>query len=245
MSKVRCKNCGTIFDAGLSYCPCCGTMNKRGAYAEFRKKISSVIDSMLGLKENVQQSVSRIILSSLLRSLILIAAVIGLAFAFSRTAQVSYYNDPKYDQQAYEEIAWMNENLDKLNEAYESGDYKTIEKLYYEQSQAVRSWSRYPSYTLKYAFEKLNAEDRLDAYQLQQMIHFIFQPEYYTGNNGMTRVDENEYAVMREALISKLESRGYSFARLEEIYARCSDSNGYVDSSLLKDYVKEGGNGQL
>ncbi len=245
MSKVRCKNCGVIFDARLSYCPCCGTMNKRGAYAEFRKKISSVIDSMLGLKENVQQSVSRIILSSLLRSLILIAAIIGLAFAFSRTAQVNYYNDPEYDQQAYEEIVWMNENLDKLNEAYESGDYKTIEKLYYQQSHAVRSWSRYPSYTLKYAFEKLNAEDRLDVYQLQQMMHFIFQPEYYTGYNGMTQVDENEYAAMREALISKLESRGYSFAGLEEIYAGCSDSNGYVDSSLLKDYVKEGGNGQL
>ena len=245
MSKVRCKNCGTIFDAGLSYCPCCGTMNKRGAYAEFRKKISSVIDSMLGLKENVQQSVSRIILSSLLRSLILIAAIIGLAFAFSRTAQVNYYNDPEYDQQAYEEIVWMDENLDKLNEAYESGDYKTIEKLYYQQSHAVRSWSRYPSYTLKYAFEKLNAEDRLDVYQLQQMMHFIFYPEYYTGYNGMTRVDENEYAAMREALISKLESRGYSFAGLEEIYAGCSDSSGYVDSSLLKDYVKEDGNGQL
>ena len=245
MSKVRCKNCGAIFDARLSYCPCCGTMNKRGAYAEFRSKVSSMIDSILGLKENVHQSVSRIILSSLLRSLIFIAAIIGLAFAFSRTAQVNYYNDPEYDQQAYEEIVWMDENLDKLNEAYESGDYKTIEKLYYQQSHAVRSWSRYPSYTLKYAFEKLNAEDRLDVYQLQQMMHFIFHPEYYTGYNGMTRVDENEYAAMREALISKLESRGYSLARLEEIYARCSDSYGYVDSSLLKDYVKEDGNGQL
>ena len=245
MSKVRCKNCGAIFDARLSYCPLCGTMNKRGAYAEFRRKVSSVIDSMLGLKENVQQSVSRIILSSLLRSLILIAAVIGLAFAFSRTAQVNYYNDPEYDQQAYEEIVWMDENLDRLNEAYENGDYKTIEKLYYQQSHAVRNWSRYPSYTLKYAFEKLNAEDRLDVYQVQQMMQFIFQPEYYTGYNGMTRVDENEYAAMREALISKLESRGYSFAGLEEIYAKCSDSYGYVDSSLLKDYVKEDGNGQL
>ena len=243
MSKVRCKNCGAIFDARMSYCPCCGTMNKRGAYAEFRMKISSVIDAMLGLKENVQQSVSRIILSSLLRSLIFITAIIGLAFAFSRTAQVNYYNDPEYDQQAYEEILWMDENLDRLNEAYESGDYKTIEKLYYEQSQAVRSWSRYPSYTLKSTFEKLNAEDRLEVYQLQQMMHFIFHPEYYTGYNGMTRVDENEYAAMREALISKLESRGYAYSELEEIFARCSDSYGYVDGDLLREYVKEGGNG--
>ena len=245
MSTFKCKNCGAVFDAKRSYCPYCGTMNKRGAYAEFRGKVSSVIDSTIGMKEDVHRSISWIILSSLLRSLIFIAVIIGIAFAFSRTAQVNYYNDPEYDQQAYEEIVWMDENLDKLNEAYESGDYKTIEKLYYEQSQAVRSWSRYPSYTLKSTFEKLNAEDRLEVYQLQQMMHFIFHPEYYTGYNGMTRVDENEYAAMREALISKLESRGYSLARLEEIYARCSDSYGYVDSSLLKDYVKEDGNGQL
>ncbi len=243
MSTFKCKNCGAVFDAKRSYCPYCGTMNKRGAYAEFRMKISSVIDAMLGLKENVQQSVSRMILSSLLRSLIFIIVIVGAAFAFSRTAQVNYYNDPKYDQQAYEEIVWMDENLARLNEAYENGDYKAIEKLYYEQPNAVRNWSHYPSYTLKYAYEKLEAEERLDVYQLQKMMHFIFHPEYYTGYNGMKRVDENEYAAMREALILKLESRGYAFSELEEIYAKYSDSYGYVDSDFLKEYVKEGGNG--
>ena len=59
----------------------------------------------------------------------------------------------------------------------------------------------------------------------------------------MKRVDENEYAAMREALISKLESRGYAYSELEEIFARCSDSYGYVDGDLLREYVKEGGNG--
>ncbi len=243
MSTFRCRNCGAVFDAKLSSCPYCGTMNKRGAYAEFRMKISSVIDAMLGLKENVQQSVSRMILSSLLRSLIIIIVIVGAAFAFSRTAQVNYYNDPKYDQEAYEEIVWMDENLDKLNEAYESGDYKTIEKMYYQQPQAVRTWSHYPDYTLKYTYEKLEAEKRLDVYRLQQMMQFIFQPESYTGRNGMNRADQNEYAAMREALIAKLESGGYTYSELEEIYAECSDSYGYVDGSLLKKYVKEGGNG--
>ena len=243
MSTVRCKNCGAVFKAEQSYCPYCGTMNKRGAYAEFRGKVSSVIDSTLGLKEDVYRSISWIILSSLLRSLILIAVIIGIAFAFSRTAQVNYYNDPENDQEAYDEIVWMDENLDRLNKAYESGDYKTIEKLYYQQSQAVRNWSHYPDYTLKSAYEKLEAEERLDVYRLQQMMQFIFLPESYTGYNGMNRVDKNEYAEMREAMISKLESGGYTFSELEEIYAECSDSYGYVDSSLLKKYVKEGGNG--
>ena len=240
MSTVRCKNCGADFDGRRSYCPYCGTMNKRGAYAEFRMKVSSIIDSMLGLKDNVEKSVSRIVLSSLLRSLIFIAVIVGIAFLFSRTAQVNYRNDPKYDQQAYEEIVWMDENLDKLNTAYDSGDYKTINTLYYQQPNAVRKWSRYPAYTLKSSFEKLEQEERFDAYHFQQMLHFIFSPEVFTGYNGMNRVDEDEYGEMRNALIAELGDKGYSYAELEEIFEKCADSYGYVDANLLKEYVKEG-----
>ena len=240
MSTVQCKNCGSVFDGRLAYCPYCGTMHKRGAYAEFRMKISSLIDAMLGLKENVEQSVSRIVLSSLLRSLIFIAVIIGIAFAFSRTAQVNYRNDPKYDQQAYEEITWMNDNLSKLNEAYESGDMKAVEKLYYQQPNAVWNWSRYPSYTLKLAYQKIRGEDRFDAYCFQRMLHFIFKPEIYTGYNGMSRVDEAEYAEMRDDLTAEFETRGYSLSELEEIYEKCADSYGYADPDLLKQYMKEG-----
>lgn len=239
MSKVICKNCGADFDAKLSYCPYCGTMNKRGAYAEFRTKISSVIDAMLGLKDNVEKSVSRIVLSSLLRSLIFIAVIVGIAFLFSRTAQVNYRNDPKYDQQAYEEIVWMDENLDKLNEAYESGDYKTVNTLYYQQPNAVRKWSRYPSYCLNSIFEEIEQEERFDTYRFQKMLHFIFYPEVFTGYNGMSRVSEDEYNEMRDAVIAKLEGKGYSYAELEKIFEKCADSYGYVSSDLLKEYVKE------
>ena len=240
MSKVNCKNCGSVFDGTLSYCPYCGTMNKRGAYAEFRRKVSSLIDSMLGLKESVERSVSRIVLSSLLRSLVIIAVIVGIAFAFSLTAQVNYSNDPEYDRQAYEEIVWMEENIDRLNEAYRSGDYKTIEQLSYRQPHAVRNWSRYCSYTLKYAFQKLQAEDRFDAYTFQNMLYFLFMPEYFTGPGGMNRVDRDEYSEMRDALIAELEAKGYPLSELEEIYAGCSDSYGYVDSGMLKKYMEEG-----
>ena len=243
MSKVRCKSCGAVFDAGLSYCPYCGVMNKRGAYAEFRGKISSLTDAMFGLKEDVQQSVSRMILSSLLRSLLFIAVIVGAAYAFSRTAQVNYYNDPEYDQKAYEEIVWMDENLDRLNEAYESGNYKAVEKLYYENTRAVQKWSRYAAYKLKYAYQKIEAEDRFDLWRFRDMLYFLFYPEYYTGYNGMKRVDETEYNELRQTLVSELEDLGYTYTELEEIYAGCSDDYGYMDADLLKKHVKEDGNG--
>lgn len=243
MSTVQCKNCGAAFDSRLSCCPYCGSMNKRGAYAAFRAKISSLIDAMLGLKENVEKSVSRIVLSSFLRALIIIAVIIGLAFAFSRTAQVNYYNDPKYDQQAYEEIVWMDENLDRLNAAYDSGDYKTVEKLYYEKPNAVRSWSHYPAYSLKYELAKLEGEQRFTVYSFQRMLYFLFYPEYFAGYNGMNKVDGGEYEAMRQAVAAMLENRGYPLSELQAIYEKCADPYGYVDPEQLKGFMKEGGNG--
>ena len=243
MSKVLCKNCGAEFDGRRTACPYCGTMNKKGAYADFRAKISALIDSMLGLKDDVERSVSRIVLTSLLRALLIIIVIIGLAATFSRFSKINYRNDKEYDQKAYEELVWIDENLDKLNEAYESGDYKTVAKLYYEQPNAVRSWSLYPSYCVKSAYKKAAEDPYFGVGQLQHMLHFIFNPEYFTGHNGMNRVDADEYAEMRSALIAQLEEKGYSSAELEQIYDKCSDSYGYVSIDLLKEYVKEDGNG--
>jgi hypothetical protein len=243
MSRVRCKNCGAVFDAELSSCPYCGTMNKRGAYAEFRKKISSLIDSMLGLKDDVQQSVSRIVLSSMLRGLVFIAAIIGLAFVFAGTARINYYNDEEYDREAYDDIVWMDENLDALNEAYDKGDYKAVEKLYYGNTRAVQKWPRYSTYCLKHAFKNIEQSERFDAYKFQRMLHFIFYPDVFTGYNGMNRVDKDEYEEMRNLLIAELEDRGFSLGELEDIYKKCSNSVGYAELDLLKQYVKEDGNG--
>ena len=117
MKQVVCKNCGAVFDERLEKCPYCGTMNRKGAYRSFRMTFAGMIDQMLGLRDEVNQSTSRMVLFAFLRSLLLIAVVVGLAFLFAQTAQVNYYSDPKYDQEAYETIVWEDENLEKLDEA--------------------------------------------------------------------------------------------------------------------------------
>ena len=245
MKTVKCKNCGASFDGDLAYCPYCGTMNKKGAYKDFRLKISSMIDSILGLKEDVQKSVSRIILSSLLRSLIFILVIAGLAFLVSRHTNVNHYNDKEYDQKAYDEIIWMDEHIDQLNEAYENGDYQTIKSLYYSNTRAVSGWSHYPSYCLKSEYAAIGESARFDQYQLQRMLYFIFFPEYTTGRNGMNHVDREEYEEMKAEVLEDLFARGYTEEELKLIYEKCSDSYGYINASDLKEYVKEDGNGKL
>nr|MCR5067476.1 zinc-ribbon domain-containing protein [Erysipelotrichaceae bacterium] len=104
MKQIICKNCGASYGEDTEYCPYCGTMNKKGAYKGFRKSVSGLIDRMLGMKEETHRSVSRTIASAMLRSLIMIAVIIGLAFLCSLAFNVNYHNDPEYDQKTLTNI---------------------------------------------------------------------------------------------------------------------------------------------
>ena len=245
MKKVKCKNCGASFDDTLAQCPYCGTMNKRGAYREFRLKISDMIDSLLGLKGEVQRSVSSIILGALLRSVVLIAVIAGLAFVCARFTNVNHYNDKEYDQEALEDITWLDENLDRLNEAYENGDYKAVEKIYYENSGAASSWVHYPIYCLKKEYHALEEATQIDARQLQRAMYLLFYPRYYAGYSGMNKIEDDEYDLLADSVTTLMKEKGYEYSELKDIYKACSDSYGYITFDLVKKYVKEDGNGKL
>ncbi len=239
MKQVICKNCGAVFDDSREMCPYCGTMNHKGAYRSFRAKVAGVIDQMLGLQVEVYQSTRRMILSSFLRSLVLIAAVIGIAFVCSRSARVNYYSDPEYDRQAYENIVWEDENLEKLDEAYAANDFKTIRRLYAENSNAVRRWPHYTDYVLKDAYQNICEATVFTSYQLQNVLYFLFDPDYFAYGNGMQNADPEQYEAMRSDVLKRMEEKGYSEQELSDIYQANADSYGYLSASDLEAYLKE------
>lgn len=238
MKKVTCKNCGAIFNDDLDKCPYCGTMNKKGAYKKFRQKVASFIDSLLGLKEDTHRSISKGIFMSLLRSLIMIAVIVFLAFLFSRGMNVNYYNDKEYDEKALEEILWADENMDKLDEAYQNGDFKTIEKLYYQNSRVVSKWSHYSIYTLKSEFNKIKEYDNVSVYSMEKVLYFLFYPDYYCRYNGLSQDEKEEYELMKQSVITDMNSKGYTETQLEEIYRKYADGYGYLSIADLSDYLK-------
>ncbi len=239
MKKTTCKNCGAVFNDNLEKCPYCGTMNPKGAYGAFRNTFAGMIDNMLGLRDAADRTVSRMILSSILRSLLMIAVIIGLAFLFAQGARVDYYSDPEYDQEALETIEWEDENLEKLDEAYEKNDFKTIRTLYAENSQSVRRWPHYADYILKEKYQDLLDSEYFSYYTLQNVLYFLYFPEYYTYLPDLENVDVEQYESMRQSLLKMMEERGYTEAELADIYAKHADSYGYTNVSDLEAYVKE------
>lgn len=240
---ITCKNCGGGFSNELDKCPYCGTMHKAGAYKKFRYKIRDFIDQLLGLKDEAQKSLSKIIFSSILRALLIGMVIISVAFLLSLFRNTNFYNDRRYDQDRLDEITWQNENISKLDEAYEKGDYDTIEKLYYENSVAVYKWKHYASYYLKQEHKQLLSEERISEYVLRDCMYYIYNPDYLVNTNSMSLEEYEEYENMRQDIIDKLVQDGYSESELQNIFDTHRDSYGYLNSSDLKRYLKGENNG--
>jgi len=239
---MKCKNCGGVFSDELTKCPYCGTMNRKGAYKDFRKKFAAVIDSLLGLKAEAYHSISRMIFVSLLRSFLMIAICILLAFFVSRFINTNHYSDPKYDREAYEQIVWMEENIDKLNAAYETEDFTTIGALEKDNYRCVSSWEHYPSYMLKKEYYRImdNMEKySFNDYTFKEVLYFLFYPDYYAYVRLMPEEDKQKYEEDRRALLSEMEKYSYQEEELQQAYDASKDSYGYIDSDKVKEYMKE------
>lgn len=218
-------------------------MNKKGAYRDFRKKISAVIDSLLGMKTEAYESVSKMILTSILRSIVLIVLCIALAFVSARMSNVNYYNDSRYDKERLEDITWENENIVKLNEAYEKHDFETIHKLYYQNTSIVSNWEHYASSELLYQYDKLMKKETLSDYEMTDVMYFLYFPEYYVYRAEMSAAEKEEYEENRQNLIEKAEKDGYGTEKLEELYHRYADSYGYLSYENVQKILEEVKNG--
>lgn len=240
MRQVSCKNCGATFPGGKERCPYCNTMTRAGSQKGVRAKISEVINKMLGIRDEAYESLSRMILAACLRSLLIVAAILLLAFGCSQLVDVNYQEDYDYDLRTQQNIEWAEENLDKLEEAYAAGDFKTIELLSYQNYDVVASWQHYPEFELRRVHREVTEAPRFDAYELRQALYFLFNPEYFVGRNRMANMDEDVYKGLRQDVLDRLQQRGYTEQELHDIYDRCVDSHGYLFAGDLEEFVKGG-----
>ena len=239
---IICKNCGGKYDSSLSKCPYCSTMNKKGAYRDFRHKVQDIIDGLTGLRYETSRSMSRIVFSAILRGLIITVICVGIGAALGLSANVNYYNDKEYDQDTLEDIIWEDENLEKMEKAYAEGDYETVRKLIYQNTKVTFNWEHYASFMLKDTYDDLFDGD-LTRYRFEKILYFICYPDYYANTKRMSDEEYQDYLNDRSQAISRMNELGYSESELLSIYDSCKDNYGYIEMSKLDKYMKEANNG--
>ena len=241
--KIVCKNCGGTYDSKLSKCPYCNTMNKKGAYRDFRGKVSDMIDQMFGLKFETYDSRKKVVFAALIRGLIMVVICIGIGAFFGLMSNVNYYNDKEYDEQTLEDIKWEDENLDKLEKAYAENDLETVKKILSQNYRFAYSWEHYTAYVLKGEYKDIMEEQSLNEYIFRDVLYFIFYPDYYANTNKMSKDERQDYLNDKQTVIEKMKGFGYSEEELKHIYDSCKDEYGYISSGDIRKFMKEADNG--
>lgn len=227
----------------MEKCPYCSTMNKPGAYRNFRNKVSDMIDQMFGLKSETFDSRRKVVFNAILRGLLAVVICIGLGAIFGMATNVNYYNDREYDEETLEDIIWEDENLEKLEKAYADNDFDTVRKILNQNYRFAYNWEHYAAFTLKDKYNDLLKEDKLNEYDFENVLYFIYYPDYYANTNKMSKEEYQDYKQDREALIEKMKDFGYNEEELSDIYDSCKDEYGYLRVSDIKEKMKEADNG--
>ncbi len=238
-----CKNCGGAFDDDLTKCPYCGSMNRKGAYKDFRKKIVDIIDKVFGLKEEMYSSLSSMLLKSVFRAIIMVVVCLAIAFVIVNFTYIGRYDYKKEDRQTYENIVWENDNIGKLNDAYERNDVETIRKLEAENYHVVRNWSHYASYYLTDKYVELqkylSETEKLDDYRMSEFLYFLYYPSYYVYTLSMDETETEKYEDQCQTLKDAIAKFGYREDRLKKMYKDTSDGYGYIDYDKLKKMMED------
>ena len=243
-----CQNCGARFNDDLERCPYCGTMNTKGAFKGYRRRLHKIKDNMAELDDDAYNSLQELIIKSLLKGLGIIAICVALGIALGFIMPRGYDSE-EYEEETYNELLWMEENTVKLDEAYAKRDMEALEDLVYEQDSIGYAWEHYD------VFNTWSIEDRLLAaaeqiaenkeyyeyniYPFADALELLYDPENIFGLDHQFTGDEEQYYQdsinnINEAFLSI----GLSNDDTLSIYRECDDTYG-VDTERLESILKE------
>lgn len=147
MSKIIvCKSCAAEFADDLPKCPYCGSMNIKGAEAEYMGKLQDVREDLGELSQLPGQAHKRELKKQVKRWGIVAAALVVFAvmmqMVFLRSS--SRYTDSPEKERA--DLIWLAEHEKELDALYESNDAEGILEYFYEwcdEDNAFSEWEHW------------------------------------------------------------------------------------------------------
>lgn len=136
----NCPSCGADYDDMLPKCPYCGSMNYKGAEAEYLDKLEDVRSDMEELGSVPEEETRREFRKQgrFFKIVLVIVAVLALLFG----AWYWWVNwEPERDPQA--DYLWKQTNYPIFDELYEQGKYEELVELYIkaiEEEQPIFQW---------------------------------------------------------------------------------------------------------
>ncbi len=132
VKKIICSSCGAEFDDTLPKCPYCGSLNYKGAEAEYLGKLEGVRQDMQQLEQVPEQELKEKLKK---KQKFVVKILIILAVAAAVFVAIVYrvrYIEPRDAQADY---LWEKENFPVLDRLYDAQDFEGLAE-FYEQAIA-------------------------------------------------------------------------------------------------------------
>ncbi len=145
---IRCYNCGADIGENEVECPYCHASQHENAEKKYMNDLYSMNDTMDQMDDNA----IRTELKTTLKHSIIMAAIFAVCIVSGSLIGVakykSYHDNSKERREIIESYEWYDNNIDKLDEMYNAGNFAQIDDFLssediYKNGKAVKYWKHY------------------------------------------------------------------------------------------------------
>ena len=247
VKKIICSSCGAEFDDTLPKCPYCGSLNYKGAEAEYLGKLEGMRQDMQQLEQVPERELKEKIRKKKKFVLGVLIIFVVLTAVFAAIVFWARYTKPRDAQADYQ---WEKEIFPVLDRLYEAKDFESLTELYrqaVEDDRTIDRWEHSGIFTrlmsCRNARECLALEqsgETLLEYQQVQLLddYWILRGLDYGGLN-LTEADKEYIRPYVEETLNSMADR-YSFTAEEEKKFEDSLRNnyGYPSYEDCEEYVR-------
>lgn len=242
----NCPSCEADYDDMLPKCPYCGSMNYKGAEAEYLDKLEDVRSDMEELGSVPEEETRREFRRQgrFFKIVLVIVAVLALLFgAWYWWVNWEPERDPKAD------YLWKQTNYPIFDELYEQGKYEELVELYIkaiEEEQPIFQWEHNEfcnvmenCFFAMDLLERLETEGELPDYRYEDLVYFGWKMDGPYLKEHLTEDELERVMPYVEPLLDDFYTR-WEFTeeeRQEFIEDRDADG-GYPSYDLCEDYIK-------
>lgn len=247
MAEKTCESCAGKYDEMLPECPYCGTVNVKGAEAEYLDQLEDVREDMENLKEVPLEEIKKEFVTQgrFLRKVfvtIVIVFLVLIGIYLLREMDWDFGRDRKA------EYFWKQENYPVMDELYEKGDYEALREYFTEEKKnPTWNWSHSDFFFL-YAdlsgllevYDWESDGEKWDTYDYALILQAEWQVLHSYEKDGLDEQEQEKLAEYIQIVQEHFDTRWkMNEADYKEISRQVEENHGWIGIEICEKYVEK------
>lgn len=245
--KIICSSCGAEFEDTLPKCPYCGSLNYKGAEAEYLGKLEGVRQDMQQLEQVPERELKEKLKKKQKFVIKIFIAAAVLAAVFAAIVFRVRYIEPR---DAKADYLWEKENFPVLDRLYQEKDLEALMNFYEQAVEENRTIDRWEHSGIFHRLMRCrDAREYLELEQsgktLNEYQQALLLDDYWTMRgldycgSSLTDADKEYIRPYVEDTLDSMEGYYNFTAEEEKMFMDTLQNNyGYPDYDDCKEYIK-------